>query len=118
MNGAPGSIALLELVQWIEGLLHSELVTSIAVLAVAGVGFNLLSGRMAIRRAATVALGCFLVFGASAIARGLFGVAEHAAPQAPHDIEQQPFEPPMPDEDPLSGQTIVADPYAGATISG
>ena len=111
---AQGS-ALLGAAQWVEVLLAGPLVTGIAIFAVAGVGFALLSGRMAVRRATGAAAGCFLLFGASEIARGLFATASDAGGAQPVVLELPPPPPPPPAPAP---QNVVTDPYAGATIAG
>jgi type IV secretion system protein VirB2 len=45
--------------------------TTVAVISVASVGFMALTGRVDLRRAATVILGCCILFGASSIATGV-----------------------------------------------
>jgi type IV secretion system protein VirB2 len=45
--------------------------TVAAVIAVAAVGFMMLTGRMNWRHGATVILGCFVLFGAGAIVAGI-----------------------------------------------
>jgi len=45
--------------------------TAIAVMAVAAVGFMMLTGRVNWRFAATVIIGCFVLFGAGAIVAGI-----------------------------------------------
>jgi type IV secretion system protein VirB2 len=42
-----------------------------AVIAIAGVGFMMLTGRLNWRYGATVILGCFIIFGASALVAGI-----------------------------------------------
>ena len=103
--------ALVTAVEWVAGLLTGSLGESIAVLAIAALGFALLQGRVPVRRAATVVLGCFILFGARTVAAGLMGLgggspggalAPAAAPAivaAPHIPPPSPF-----------------DPYAGASV--
>jgi type IV secretion system protein VirB2 len=68
----PDTSVLLAAVNWIEGtLLGTLLATIIAVIAIAGIGFMMLAGRIDLKRGASVLLGCFVLFGASAIANGL-----------------------------------------------
>jgi type IV secretion system protein VirB2 len=45
--------------------------TVVAVIAVAVVGFMMLTGRMNWRYGATVILGCFILFGATSIVAGI-----------------------------------------------
>lgn len=56
---------------WLQGTLLGTVATVAAVIAVAGVGFMMLTGRMNWRHGATVILGCFVMFGASAIVAGI-----------------------------------------------
>ena len=63
-----GSSVLVSAVQWLQGTLLGTMATAIAVLAVAAVGFMMLTGRINWRHGATVILGCFTVFGAPIIA--------------------------------------------------
>lgn len=56
---------------WIEDTLLGTVATAVAVIAVAWIGFLLLSGHLDVRRLAHVILGCFIVFGASTIASGI-----------------------------------------------
>ena len=58
---------------WLEGTLLGPIATAIAVLAIVAMGFVLLSGRIDFRRAARLIFGCFIVFGASALAQGILG---------------------------------------------
>lgn len=57
--------------QWLEGLLTGELVSVLAVVGVALLGYGMMSGRIAVRKAVKVVLGCFILFGSSSIARTL-----------------------------------------------
>ena len=94
------SSALLAAAHWVEAFLHGPAATTIAVLAVAATGLMMLTGRLPVRRGLVVALGCFVLFGASAIARGLVGSATSIAaaepvPQ-PTAFVVPAFEPPPP----------------------
>ena len=66
-----GSGALVGAVNWLQGTLLGTFATVAAVIAVAGVGFMMLTGRMNWRYGATVILGCFILFGAGAIVAGI-----------------------------------------------
>jgi type IV secretory pathway VirB2 component (pilin) len=66
-----GSGALLAGVQWLQGTLLGNVATVVAVMAVAAVGFMMLTGRMNWRYGATVILGCFILFGATTIVSGI-----------------------------------------------
>lgn len=66
-----GSGVILGAVQWVQGTLLGAVATTVAVIAVAAVGFMMLTGRMNWRYGAMVILGCFILFGASAIVGGI-----------------------------------------------
>lgn len=97
---------------WVESVATGSLASIIAVIAVAIVGMMMLSGRLEVRRGITVVAGCFLVFGANIIARGIFGGADHivagptvAASFPPSTLVDAPKPTPQP-----------YDPYAGASV--
>ena len=71
-----GSGVLVNAVQWLEGTLLGTVATVIAVIAVASVGFMMLTGRMNWRHGAVVILGCFILFGAASIVSGIRAAAE------------------------------------------
>jgi type IV secretory pathway VirB2 component (pilin) len=116
-----GSGAVVAAVQWLQNTLLGTVATTVAVICVATVGLMMLSGRVDLRRGASVVLGCFILFGASSIAAGIRSVATGdsmepvayvepwTAPQAPAAAPtwtyQAPAAPPAP-----------ADPYAGAAV--
>ena len=81
-----------EPIEWLAALLTGTLATSIAILAVATVGFMLLSGRVQAAQVARVVLGCFIVFGAASIATGVSTLAILADP--PPNVASQSIEPP------------------------
>jgi type IV secretion system protein VirB2 len=70
-----GSSALIAALDWVQGTLLGNLATSAAVIAVAVVGFLMLTGRMDWRRGLTVVVGCFIVFGAVSIVAGIRSLA-------------------------------------------
>src|ERR1044071_9591873 len=70
-----GSDPIIAALNWIQGTLLGNLATTAAVIAVATVGFLMLSGRMNWRFGATVILGCFILFGAATIVGGIRAVA-------------------------------------------
>ena len=67
--GQPSSIVAG--VIWVEHALLGTAATTVAVICVAGLGFAFLAGRVPVRRAMTVLVGCFILFGAPSIAAGL-----------------------------------------------
>lgn len=66
-----GSGVIVNAVQWLQGTLLGTVATVVAVIAVAAVGFMMLTGRMNWRFGATVILGCFIIFGAASIVAGI-----------------------------------------------
>ncbi|WP_293376818.1 TrbC/VirB2 family protein [Phenylobacterium sp.] len=56
---------------WLQGTLLGTVATVAAVIAVAGVGFMMLTGRLEWRRGLTVVVGCFIIFGAGALVAGI-----------------------------------------------
>ena len=62
-------------VHWLEGTLLGTVATVVAVIAVAAVGFMMLTGRINWRYGATVILGCFILFGAASIVAGIQSTA-------------------------------------------
>lgn len=70
-----GSGVLVSAVQWLQGTLLGTVATVVAVIAVATVGFMMLTGRINWRYGATVILGCFILFGAASIVAGIQSTA-------------------------------------------
>ena len=66
-----GSGVIVGAVSWLQGTLMGTVATVAAVIAVAAVGFMMLTGRMNWRHGATVILGCFVLFGAASIVAGI-----------------------------------------------
>ena len=70
-----GSSPIVAALNWVQGTLLGNLATTAAVIAVAVVGFLMLTGRMDWRRGLTVVIGCFIVFGAVSIVAGIRSLA-------------------------------------------
>ena len=70
-----GSGVLVAAVRWLEGTLLGTVATVVAVIAVASVGFLMLTGRINWRYGATVIIGCFILFGAASIVAGIQSAA-------------------------------------------
>ena len=70
-----GSSPILAALEWVQGTLLGNIATSAAVIAVAMVGFLMLTGRIEWRRGLTVVIGCFIIFGAVAIVAGIRSLA-------------------------------------------
>ncbi|MEO5775045.1 MAG: TrbC/VirB2 family protein [Sphingomicrobium sp.] len=93
---------------WIQAVLLGTIATSIAVIAVASVGFMMFTGRIDWRRAVQVVIGCFIVFGASTVASGIQALAGGAGPPPVIPAPSVQTAPPS-NAPPL-------DPYAGAAV--
>lgn len=74
-NDPQGSGVLISAVNWLQGTLLGTIATVVAVIAVATVGFMMLTGRINWRYGVTVILGCFILFGASTIVAGIHSTA-------------------------------------------
>ena len=70
-----GSGAIGNAAEWLQGTMLGNVATAIAVMAVAAVGFMMLTGRINWRYGATVVLGLFVVFGAASIVAGIRSAA-------------------------------------------
>lgn len=66
-----GSGVIIGAVNWLQGTLLGTFATVAAVIAVASVGFMMLTGRINWRHGAVVILGCFILFGAASIVAGI-----------------------------------------------
>ncbi|MCB2075379.1 MAG: TrbC/VirB2 family protein [Novosphingobium sp.] len=75
-GGSPaGSGPIVAALGWLQGTLLGNVATAVAVMAVAAVGFMMLTGRLNWRFGATVIIGCFILFGAGAIVSGIQSAA-------------------------------------------
>lgn len=74
-----GSGPILAAMQWMQGTLLGNVATTVAVIAVAMVGFMMLTGRMNWRFGATVIVGCFILFGSASIVAGIQSAAQTAS---------------------------------------
>ncbi|MEJ2407863.1 MAG: TrbC/VirB2 family protein [Novosphingobium sp.] len=66
-----GSGPIVAALGWLQGTLLGNVATAVAVMAVAAVGFMMLTGRLNWRFGATVIIGVFILFGAGAIVSGI-----------------------------------------------
>ena len=111
-----GSSVLVAAISWLQDLLLGTVATSIAVIAIAAIGFGMLTGRVNIRHGATVVLGCFILFGASTIVNGLrYAASGVGGDTAPPVVVVAPPSPPPPHVQ-SSGVPAPYDPYAGASV--
>lgn len=70
-----GSSPLIAALDWVQGTLLGNLATTAAVIAVAAVGFLMLTGRIDWRRGLTVVIGAFIIFGAVSIVAGIRSIS-------------------------------------------
>ena len=109
-----GADAIVAAVQSLQGTLLGTVATTVAVVAVAAVGFLMLGGRIDWRRGATVIAGCFVLFGATSIVAGIRG-GVGAEP-----VETPAYVPPPTTRVPPAPQVRAApggnNPYAGASV--
>ena len=66
-----GSSPILAALNWVQGTLLGNVATTAAVIAVAAVGFLMLTGRIDWKRGLTVIVGAFIIFGAVSIVAGI-----------------------------------------------
>jgi type IV secretory pathway VirB2 component (pilin) len=111
MGTATGTPNLAAAVGWVSDTLLGGLGSSIAILAIAGVGVAMLQGRLPARRGFYCVLGCFILFGAPSIAQALMTLARGSQQTLP----AQPVIPPAPAAAPSPPPTNN-DPYAGASV--
>lgn len=98
--------------EWITKALLGSVASTVAIVAVAGVGLLLLTGRICWRRAFSVVLGCLILFSARSIALAFAGVIG-TEPEQPI-LVATPSEP-LPSYRP-SQPPANYDPYAGAAV--
>jgi type IV secretory pathway VirB2 component (pilin) len=112
-----GTSPLVSAADWLQQTLLGTIATAVAVIGVATIGFMALSGRIHIRRAATVLLGCFILFGASGIAAGLKSLGDEVrgpgGVTATNNVAPVSPLPPAPSQAPRNS---AYDPYAGASV--
>ena len=70
-----GSGPIVNALSWLQNTMLGSVATAVAVMAVAAVGFMMLTGRMNWRFGATVIIGCFILFGAASIVGGIQSAA-------------------------------------------
>ena len=74
-----GSGVVVNAMRWMQGTLLGTVATATAVIAIASVGFLMLTGRMNWRHGGVVILGCFILFGAASIVAGIQSAATMSA---------------------------------------
>lgn len=103
-------------VSWVARFVSGGVAMASAVIAVASIGFLMLTGRMDVRRSVRVILGCFIIFGASAIANGLIAAMSSSSGDPGSDSVEQPVLTSPAPAVPVNSVPAVSDPYAGAAV--
>ncbi len=114
MNMPPGAgeSTILGALRWVEAVVTGPLATGIAVLAVAGVGLFMLTGRIDYRRGIQTIVGCFVLFGAASISNGIIGYSSlENGTSVPIQMQMQ-----MAPALPAPKKSDPYDPYAGASL--
>ena len=114
LSDPPETSVILPAAQWVQGVFLGNITTAIAIIAIASIGFAMLTGRVDLRRGGTIILGCFILFGASTIANGLRGAAQSSETLLSQNAPAPPpvFARPARNDAANSGY----DPYAGASV--
>ncbi len=102
---------------WLQSALLGTVATTIAIVAVAALGFAMLTGRTDWRRGAITILGCFILFGAGTIAAGIRSAGSSTG--EPIEPSVTPYVVPALTPPPASLQPLPHngdDPYAGAAV--
>lgn len=111
--GNGGSLA--SAVSWVGSLLTGTLAAVIATIAIAGIGFLMLRGRLPLRRGLTIVIGCFIVSGATMIAQGLLGINARLSGSGAGQVQTGAVAATIPPSA-SPAQPDVYDPYAGASV--
>lgn len=99
--------------QWAAELLNGQVATIVAILAVAFVGLQMMSGRYSLKAALRVVFACFILFGSPVIAQGLIDSVRNAEPAAPLAAAVHAPPVPLPEVAPVI-RANPFDPYSGA----
>jgi type IV secretion system protein VirB2 len=102
------SNAAVNAVRWVDDVLLGSTATMVAVISVAFVGFLMMTGRVNLRRAGTIVMGCFILFGARSIIAGFDSRAEN--------VDGAEFTAAQPPSNLNAPSNDGYDPYAGASL--
>lgn len=96
--------------EWIANTLLGSVAVSLCVMAIAFIGLMMFSGRLPVRRAAFIVLGCFILLGAPVIASafGGFWTERTSQPVTVYDMPAPEVREQLPPAN--------YDPYAGASL--
>jgi len=112
-----GDSVIVAAIAWIEQIFSGTAASVLATIAIASVGFMMLAGRIDVRRAITIVLGCFMVFGAASIAHGLLATVRGGT-TAPVAAVEAPPAPSYPQATtgPATPSAKGHDPYAAVAV--
>lgn len=108
--------ALVGAADWIGALLTGSIAITVATLAIAAVGFLMLTGRVPVGRAGPIVLGCFILFSAQVIGRGLAGLQHDGIAAAMVDPTVARAPALAPAYQPTTPRFEQKDPFAGAAV--
>jgi type IV secretion system protein VirB2 len=98
-------------IDWLTGTMLGTVATSVCVIAIALIGFQMMSGKLPIMRGLRVIVGCFLLLGAPVVAASISGLWQRNAGQAALPPVSPQAEDPRVDLPPAD-----YSPYAGASV--
>lgn len=107
-----GSSPIADAAAWLQGTLLGTIATTVAVVAIASVGLMMLTGRVNLRRGATVVSGCFILFGATSIAAGIRSAVSGLGGSETDAVQKVAESPPIA----IPKRSPNYDPYAGASV--
>ncbi len=105
-----GTSPVVAAILWLQHTLLGTIALTVAILAVASVGFMMLSGRVNFRHGLTVIGGCFVLFGASSIVAGIRSAVAGGG-ESGTELAAVPAPPPV-----VIPPSVPRDPYAGASL--
>lgn len=112
----PPSIGPIETAtSWALAFATGTLTTSLAIIAIAAIGFQMMTGHLEVMRAGRTLIGLFVVLGSATIARSLLVISSESWREAPRQIAAPLSTRSTPVAVPAT-QAIVYDPYAGASV--
>lgn len=104
-----GSIAAAS--RWVEELLRGQLAAAIAVMAIALLGYGMMSSRISVRDALKVIIGCFILFGSPTISRALIGTIRGTGEASPPSLFVHSSPSPLPLPLPSAPPETNANPF-------
>ena len=110
LTDPPADSPIAEGMMWVQSVALGPATTTIAVIAVAAIGFLMLSGRLELRRSIVVVIGCFILFNAfiiTSVLTQLSFASENTNPDREASLKNS-------QSSRLSHN--VYDPYAGASV--